>query len=293
MKWKNCKDILVYIEHDNQNIKRISLEMMHEANRIALTLNQKVIAIVIGCNIKHIADECIYYGAHEVFYVDDERLKEYVTDVFVDIIKNISFELKPNIMLIGASYEGKDLAPNLAIKLNTGLTADCTELSVRTNEENEDILLMTRPTYGGNIIATIVCSKERPQMATIRPGIMEKPKKDENRIGIVREFNTSIKKSKVEILETIKEKEIDKPINEEEVLIVGGAGITSKKNYESLFVLANKLNGGVGVSRALFDKHYAKHERQVGQTGTTVKPKLYISFGVSGAIQHGNLHILK
>ncbi len=292
MEWKNCKDIFVYIEHDNHHIKRISLEVLYEARRLADILGEHVIAVILGYNISSLAQECVFLGADKVLYADDECLQTYTTDMFVDILENVISETKPNIVLIGASYEGKDLAPHLAIKLNTGLTADCTKLDIKhsTDDEgksnNERLLLMTRPTYGGNLIATIECSKERPQMATIGLGIMDKAKKDDSRVGDIKRFYPTYKQSRIEVIDTIEEKILDKPIDEENVLIVGGAGIKKEAMFENLFRLAEKLNGGVGVSRALVDKHWAVHEKQVGQTGTTVKPDLYISFGVSGAIQH-------
>lgn len=289
MEWRNCKDIFVYIEHDNHSIKRISLEVLYEARRLADILGENVIAVVLGDNISSLAQECVFFGADKVLYADDKCLEQYTTDIVSNILENVISEIKPNIVLIGGSYEGKDIAPHLAVKLNTGLTADCTKLDIKHSTDksnNENILLMTRPTYGGNIIATIECSKERPQMATIGLGIMDKAKRDDRRTGNVQRIYPTYKQSRVEVLETVEETIQNKPINEEKILVVGGAGIKKEAMFENLFTLAKQLKGGVGVSRALVDKHWAVHEKQVGQTGTTVKADLYISFGVSGAIQH-------
>ncbi len=288
MKLTDYKGILVYIEYENKNICQISLELLQEARILADIFYDDVIAVVLGYNIKDIADQCIYYGADIVWYADDILLEEYLTERYTDALEFLVKKIGPSSLLIGSSYQGRDFAPRLAIRLGTGLTADCTELGVKflgdgIVDPNRGIL-MTRPTYGGNLIATIVCENHRPQMATVRSSM--KVIKDITREGLVKEFFPLLKKSRVKILETIIEKTTEKIISEESVLVVGGNGVGSESMFKELYSLAKILNGGVGVTRTLVEKKWVDHSRQIGQTGTTVRPELYISFGVLGAIQH-------
>ena len=208
MNLTDYKGILVYIEYENKSICQISLELLQEARVLADIFNEDVIAVVLGYDIKDLADQCVYYGADIVWYADNILLEEYLTEPCTDALEFLVKRINPSSLLIGSSYQGRDFAPRLAIRLGTGLTADCTELGVKvlddgTADPNQGIL-MTRPTYGGNLIATIVCENHRPQMATVRSSM--KIIKDTTREGIVNEFSPLLKKSRVKILETIIEK---------------------------------------------------------------------------------------
>lgn len=296
MNIKDYKNIAVFVEQRQGEIQAVGLELISEARKLADSSDQKVIAILLGHNIKSQTEILISQGADKVLYVDHEYLKSYVTEPYSQALYHILKSLKPNIVLIGATTTGRDLAPRMSVKLNTGLTADCTLLEMKTEEgydgtsklsDNKE-LLMTRPTFGGNLIATIVCPHHRPQMSTVRPGVMQKSELDTTRKGSIEEITVDFDSSrfKVEILKEVKEKSSAKPITDHHILIAGGRGIKTEGTFKSLGIIAEKLGGGVAVSRGLIDIGWAHHNVQVGQTGKTVRPELYLSFGISGAIQH-------
>lgn len=286
------KGILVFIEQENNKLSEVSLELLGEANNISLISKESVIAVVLGSDVEGIAQECIFYGADIVWYSNSRFLEEYLTEPYTATLEYIINKIKPNTVLLGATFVGRDLAPRLSARLHTGLTADCTHLALKTDDNGEPdsqrTMLMTRPAYGGYLIATIICTSHRPQMATVRPSVMEAFLRDESRKGEVKEFTYHLEDShfRVEILETVKEEVKEKHLKEESVLVVGGNGIKTVNTYKKLFELALYLGGGVGVARSLVEKNWATHSRQIGQTGTHVRPTLYLSFGVSGAIQH-------
>lgn len=285
------ENVAVFIEQRENIIQSVSLELLAVARILADEVSENVIAIVLGNNIESIAKECIYYGADHVILVDDICLKEYSTEPYTQALVDIISKQKYNIFLIGATTIGRDLAPRISARIRTGLVADCTQLMMMKDSNVLDprkILLMTRPTFGGNMISTIICPNSRPQMATVRPSTMDKPKYNTKRQGIINsysmDFNTN--KFRVEILETVLELKQDKPITEYKALIVGGRGIQHKTTYQQLFTIAQKIEVGVGVSRGLVEYDWADHKIQVGQTGKTVSPVFYLALGISGAIQH-------
>lgn len=278
------KKVVVFIEQRNSIVQPVSLELLHEARKLADMLNESVIAVLLGSGIKESTEMLIHYGADEVLYVDDQYLKDYVTEPYAQALIQILQQQKPNIVLFGATTIGRDLAPRISARLGTGLTADCTHLSIGENKE----LLMTRPTFGGNLIATIVCPNHRPQMSTIRPGVMQKMALDTARKGKISlvQINFDPSLFKVKLLKTVHEKKETKDITQSNIIIAGGRGIKKQETFKKLEIIAEALNGAVATSRVLVDQGWVPHEFQVGQTGKTVRPDIYLSFGISGAIQH-------
>ena len=228
------------------------------------------------------AQECIAYGADTVLRVDAPELATYVTEPYAQAIYQIIRDNKPSIVLIGATTIGRDLGPRLSARVETGLTADCTGLEV--SEERD--LLMTRPAFGGNLMATIICKEHRPQMSTVRPGVMRMGQRDENRKGTIEDVKINFDKFRVRVLETVKQTKNLVDITEAHVLISGGRGVGNAEGFDMLRAMANTIGAEVSASRAMVDAGVLGHERQVGQTGKTVRPDLYFAMGISGAIQH-------
>lgn len=296
MNIKDYKGIAVFAEQRHGELQSVGLELISEARKLADVSDQEVIAVLLGNKVKSHAETLISYGADKVIVVDDKNLDLYSTEPYTQAFSTVLNSLKPNIVLIGATTMGRDLAPRISAKLNTGLTADCTLLEMKTEEgygdivkvtENKD-LLMTRPAFGGNLIATIVCPNHRPQMSTVRPGVMQKSEPNTSRKGTVEECTVQFDQSrfKVEVLEEKKEKSTTKDVTEYHILVSGGRGIKKEDTFKTLSTLADQLGGGVSASRVLVDTGWAAHNLQVGQTGKTVRPELYLAFGISGAIQH-------
>jgi electron transfer flavoprotein alpha subunit len=278
------KNVLVFCEQRDGILQKVSLELLGKARELADTLNQKLVALLPGYEITGLCQTLIEYGADEVIYADDVLLKDYMTEPYTKVMTTALKEVDYEIVLIGATSIGRDLAPRVAARIKTGLTADCTSLDI--DGETGD-LLMTRPAFGGNILATIICPNNRPQMASIRPGVMIASEPKPNARGIIRKLDILLDKSdlNVEILETVITKQKSRDINESPVLVSGGRG-TGKDGFEMLGELAELLGGEVSASRAAVDAGYTVKDRQVGQTGKTVRPKLYVACGISGAIQH-------
>ncbi|NIZ46456.1 electron transfer flavoprotein subunit alpha/FixB family protein [Entomospira nematocerorum] len=278
------KGIMVFAEQRDGVLQSVGLELIGEAHRLAKNLNEKVTAILIGANVSHLVKEITLYGADRVIVVNDEILKHYDTEAYTQAVTTIVNKYKPEIFLIGATTLGRDLAPRLSGRLRTGLTADCTELSI--DEESRE-LWSTRPTFGGNLLATIVCPEHRPQMSSVRPGVMAKLAKNEaHQSEIIEELITFDRtKMKVRFIKKVVDttKKID--ITDARVLVAGGRGV-GKDGIEMLQNLANVLHGEVAGTRALVEEGLIDGTRQVGQTGKTVRPDLYIATGISGAIQH-------
>lgn len=278
------KNVFVFVEQREGNIQGVAIELLGKARNLADSLGENVYAMLLGKNIEDKAENLIAYGADKVIIASYNELEEYTTEAYTQAISQIANEYKPSIILFGATTIGRDLGPRLSARLSTGLTADCTRLEI--SEEKE--FLMTRPAFGGNLMATIVCPEHRPQMSTVRPGVMKAMEKDETRKGEIEkiEINFNKDKFKVRIKETVKEKSNMIDIAEAKILVSGGRGIGSKEGFISLNNLAEVLNAEVSASRAVVDAGIVDHDRQVGQTGKTVRPNLYIACGISGAIQH-------
>jgi len=288
------KDIYVVAEQRDGIVAKVAIELIGEATKLAADLGQKVYAVLLGDeNIKDRAQDLIEAGADGVVYVADKMLAEYVTEPYTKAMTQIIKECDPEIVLFGATAIGRDFAPRVAQRIYTGLTADCTKLDIdvwKANDEDpgQKLLFMTRPAFGGNIMATILCKTRRPQMATVRPGVMKRIEKVPGKKGEVKEIKVQFTAAdmNVKIREIIKEEHKKVDITESKVLISGGRGIGSPEAYGMLRELADVLGGEISSSRANVDAGWIEKDRQVGQTGKTVRPQLYMACGISGAIQH-------
>jgi len=279
------KGVLVYIEQRNKEIQKVSLELLGKGREIADKLGEKLSAVIIGHGVQNLAEELIYHGAEKVIVVEHEILENFVTEPYTKALTEVIKKEKPEVVLVGATSIGRDIGPRVSARIHTGLTADCTSLDI---DEETRQLLMTRPAFGGNIMATIICPDHRPQMSTVRPGVMLKLDRVTSRTGDVVVFDAGLTPSdlNVEVLEIVKEDKKKANIEDANVLISGGRGVGSKENMSHLYELAEVLNGEVSGSRAVIDNGWLDKDRQVGQTGRTVRPDLYIACGISGAIQH-------
>ncbi len=288
MEKKDYKNVFVFAEQREGVIQPVAFELLGKARDLADVLEEKVIAMFLGCGIKDKAQDLIEHGADEVIVVDTPELKDFLSEQYAQAVSQIVLDRKPHIVLYGATTIGRDLAPRLASRLKTGLTADCTKLEIQPVKDEEKEFCMTRPAFGGNLMATIVCPNNRPQMSTVRPGVMQKMERDASRKGIVTmfepKFDTS--KFKVKVVETIKADKEIADISEAKILVSGGRGVHDKEGFDKLQALADVLGGQVASSRAMVDNGVMPHECQVGQTGKTVRPNLYMACGISGAIQH-------
>ena len=302
------KDIFVVVEQRNGAIQKVSYELISEATKLAADLGEQVVAVLMGYNIADKADSLIHFGAEKVIVIDTPVLEHYTTEPYVLGIEHVIKKYDPNIVLFGASSIGRDMAPRIAGRVHTGLTADCTRLDVKVSNYQEYLrkstnvpedkiqaldtsdmnLKMTRPAFGGNVMATIVCRKYRPQMATVRPGVMEMPAKDTTRTGEIIKVDAGLcdGDKNVEILDVVKNSKKSVDITDAKVLVSGGRGVGGAAGYEPLRALAAELGGEVSSSRIGVDSGWIEKDRQVGQTGKTVHPNLYIACGISGAIQH-------
>lgn len=279
------KDIYVVAEQRDGVIAKVSFELIGEATKLAQELGQKVYGVLLGDKIVDKSQELIEAGADGVVYVEDAMLKEYVTEPYAKALTEVINQCQPEIVLYGATSIGRDLAPRVAARIHTGLTADCTKLDI---DEETKLLRMTRPAFGGNIMATIVCREYRPQMATVRPGVMQAIDVVSGKTGEVKEIEVAFKPEdmNVTIKEVIKQSHKNADITEEKVLVSGGRGIGSAEYFGTLKELADLLGGDISSSRANVDAGWIEKDRQVGQTGKTVRPNLYLACGISGAIQH-------
>ncbi len=276
--------VLVYVEQRLNEVQNVSLELLGKGRKIADELGVQLTAALIGKNVEKHARLLVEYGADKVVILDHDSLELYSTEPYTQAMVQAVQSESPEIVLFGATSIGRDLAPRVSARLLTGLTADCTSLDI----SEERMLLMTRPAFGGNIMATIISPDHRPQMSTVRPGVMTKMERDSQRVGEIVHYPLHIEKNNnfVEILSFEKETEEKQDIQEATVLVSGGRGVGSKENFDLLFDLADELGGLVSASRAAVDAGWMDHDRQVGQTGKTVRPNLYFACGISGAIQH-------
>ncbi|MCM1368974.1 MAG: electron transfer flavoprotein subunit alpha/FixB family protein [Candidatus Amulumruptor caecigallinarius] len=288
-------NLIVYCEFEDGKVADVSLELLTKGRQLADKLGIKLEAIVAGDNLENIEKQVMPYGVDTLYKVEDRRLYPYTSLPHSSILINLFKEKEPRIAFMGATSIGRDLGPRVSSALHSGLTADCTQLEIgdhkdaRTGEEFRDLLLQIRPAFGGNIVATIVNPECRPQMATVREGVMKKEIRDANYKGEVVNLNADdYTKSEDYVVEVINRHVEKSKVNLKgsPIVVCGGYGMGSKENFQLLHDLADALGGEVGASRAAVDAGWADHDRQIGQTGVTVRPKLYIACGVSGQIQH-------
>ena len=276
--------VWVFAEQREGHLEKVSLELLGEGRKIADNLGVKLTALLLGSGIKYLGKGLRNHGADEVLVVDNKELEHYTTDGYTKVICDLVNKRKPGILFIGATFIGRDLGPRVAARLETGLTADCTSLDVDITNGN---LLATRPAFGGNLMATIVCPDHRPQMATVRPGVFEKLEEEEKEGGVEEiPVNLSSEDIRTKVLEIVKENKEIVDISEANFIVAGGRGMGSQENFKLLYELAEALGGVVAASRAAVDKGWLDKAYQVGQTGKTVRPNIYIACGISGAIQH-------
>ncbi len=296
MDLEEYKGVFIFAEQVDNKISNIAYELLGKAKDLAKDLGTEVTAVLIGSGVKDLADSLAVYGADRVIVVDDPELKDYRTEPYAHALASVINEFKPEIMLVGATAIGRDLGPRVSARVATGLTADCTSLEignfplepVANQEQLHNQLLMTRPAFGGNTIATIACPYNRPQMATVRPGVMQKIAPIEGAKANVVEFNPGFTPDNkyVEILDIVKSVVDTVDISEAKILVSGGRGVGSAENFKLLDDLAEVLGGTVSCSRAVVDNGWKPKDLQVGQTGKTVRPNVYFAIGISGAIQH-------
>ncbi|MGN1159147.1 MAG: electron transfer flavoprotein subunit alpha/FixB family protein [Lachnospiraceae bacterium] len=298
MNLEEYKGVYVFAQQVDNEISGIAFELLGKAKQLAGDLNEEVTAVLIGSGVKGLADQLAEYGADKVIVVDDPELKDYRTEPYAHALASVINKYKPEIMLVGATAIGRDLGPTVSARVATGLTADCTQLDIgdfplvavpgKEAEQKHNQLLMTRPAFGGNTIATIACPNNRPQMATVRPGVMQKIEPIKGAKAVVEEFNPGFTPDKryVTIKEVVKAVTDTVDIMDAKILVSGGRGVGTPENFKLLEDLAAVLGGTVSCSRAVVDAGWKPKDLQVGQTGKTVRPHVYFAIGISGAIQH-------
>ncbi len=288
-------NLIVYCEFDEGKIADVSLELLTKGRVLASHLGVKLEALVIGDNLKGVEDQIAPYGADVIYKVEDKRLFPYTSNPHAAVLINLFKEIKPQICLMGATCIGRDLGPRVSSCLHSGLTADCTSLEIgdhtdpKTGKEYTDLLYQIRPAFGGNIVATIVNPECRPQMATVREGVMKKEIFDANHKAEIIDLKASDYVKDEDFVVEIIDRHIEKSkinIKNSSIIVAGGYGMGSAEGFKLLFDLADTLGAEVGASRAAVDAGFCEHDRQIGQTGVTVRPKLYIACGISGQIQH-------
>lgn len=279
------KGVWVFIEQNEGAIAGVSLELLGAGRKLANKLEAPLAGVLLGSNVKNLAKEVIYYGADEVYVIDHPVLENYRTESYMKVVNELSKKYKPEIFLYGATPNGKDLASAVATDLSTGLTADTTMLDV--DVENR-LLEASRPAFGGNIMATILCKKHRPQMATVRPKVMKALERDESRQGKIIEESIELKEEdmRTKVLKIVKDTSKVSNLADAHIVVCGGKGMGDAKGFELIHELAQVLGASVGGTRDVIEAGWLPHELQIGQTGETVTPKIYFAIGVSGAIQH-------
>jgi len=289
------KNVFVYCEIEDGIVADVSLELLSKGKKLAEQLQCKLEALLIGSNLQDVENQVFNYGVDVLHVADNAKLKHYLTLPHAKIAIDLLKKEDPQIVLFGATSVGRDLAPRVASALVCGLTADCTSLEIgdhyvkKTDTTYKDLLYQIRPAFGGNIIATIINPDMHPQMATVREGVMKKEIFSESYKGELKQIDTEALIDETDFVVSIIERHIEKSkvnIKAAPIIVAGGYGVGSKENFKLLYELADTLGGDVGGSRAAVDAGYLEHERQIGQTGVTVRPKLYIACGISGAVQH-------
>lgn len=296
MNLEEYKGVFVFAQQVDNKLNGIALELVGKGKDLAKDLGTEVTAVLIGSDVMSLTKELAEYGADRIIVVDDPELKEYRTEPYAHALAEVIKKYKPEIMLVGATAIGRDLGPRVSARIHTGLTADCTQLEIGDfpinpipgREQLHNQLLMTRPAFGGNTIATIACPNFRPQMATVRPGVMQKAERVEGAQAVIEEFNPGFVPNNkyVEILDIVKPVSDVEDIMDAKILVSGGRGVGSAENFKLLDDLAEALGGTVSCSRAVVDAGWKSKDLQVGQTGKTVRPHVYFAIGISGAIQH-------
>lgn len=303
------KHVWVFAEQRDGKLMNVALELIGEGYRLAKEISKDtmVCALLVGNRIEHLAKECFEYGAEKVYMIQHPLLKDFTTDAYAKVITDAIRQYKPEIVLYGATHIGRDLAPRIAARCNTGLTADCTRLDVKVSsyieyaKKNTTLdtstldpddpstgIKQTRPAFGGNLMATIVCPKTRPQMSTVRPGVMKKRERVEGATGEIVRIKPDLKESdiRIQIIKIVKSAKEAVSLTDADIICSGGRGLGDASGFKLMEKFAKKVGGVVGASRAAVDSGWIDQSHQVGQTGTTVKPKIYFACGISGAIQH-------
>ena len=279
------RGVWVFAEQKKGRIANVTLELLGEGKKLADKLGEPLCVMLLGNQLGRLARELIYFGADKVYLAESSQLEVFIEDTYTQVITGLIKEHKPNIVLLGATVIGRSLAPRVASRLETGLTADCTGLEIDT--ESKD-LLQTRPAFGGNLMATIICPNHRPQMASVRPKVFKAAQRDELRIGriIKYDYKQHTLAQKAQLLAVVKGVAEAVNIAEADIIVAGGRGLGCAENFKIIERLAEVLGGAAGASRAVVDAGWVPYAHQIGQTGKTVRPKLYIACGISGAIQH-------
>jgi electron transfer flavoprotein alpha subunit len=279
------RGVWVFVEQAKGRPARVSIELLGKGRELAGKLDVELTAFLIGESVGDLAKELIFYGADRVIVADDPILKEYGTELYTDIISEQAMKEKPEVLIVGASPIGRDLAPRLSFRLNAGCTADCTDLDI--DQENR-LFVSTRPAFGGNVMATIICPEHRPQMSTVRPGVMPLPERDDSRKGeiINPDFHFNKADTKVEVLESVKGWSEGVSIQEAEKIVAIGMGVGDRETFDMIKELADLLEAKVAATRLAVEAGWISHDFQIGQTGKTVRPSLYMACGISGAVQH-------
>ncbi len=289
----NIGNVWVFVEQEGGKIADVSLELVSKGAELAARLNVKLEAILLGNNVAHCADTLFSYGCNKVILAEDPRLEPFTVLPYAKVIMDLIRERRPNILLFGATMKGRELAPRVASEKLAGLTADCTDLKIDdfedkvNNKKYTDKLMQIRPAFGGNIIATIVNTWDDPQMVTVREGVMKMDQPDPSRKGEIERVSVALtaQETVVKVIERVRQ---EKTVNLKaaQIIVAGGYGVGSKENFKLIHQLAEVLGGQVGASRAAVDAGWIDHDHQIGQTGVTVRPKLYIACGISGSVQH-------
>ncbi len=279
------RGVWVFVEQTEGEPARVSLELLGKGRELADKLGVVLTAFLLGESVQDTAKELIFFGADEVIVADHPLLRDYRTELYTDIISEQVMARKPEVLIVGASPIGRDLAPRLSFRLNAGCTADCTGLDI---DEESRLFVSTRPAFGGNVMATIICPEHRPQMSTVRPGVMALPEKDDSREGQIIDLELQLDEDacKVKILESVKGASEGVNIQDAERIVAVGMGAGDKETFDMIKELAELLDGEVGATRFAVEAGWVSHDRQIGQTGKTVRPELYVGCGISGAVQH-------
>lgn len=280
----NLEDVWIFAEQRSGKLLNSTVEILGGGRKVSEKLNTGLAAVLLGHGVIHLAKELVAYGANKVYVVDNSLLSLYRSEFYAEIVADLIKKHQPGVFLLSATRTGMDLAPRVAAKVKTGLTADCVRLDVDENHQ----LLQVVPAFGGNVMATIICPKHRPQMATVRPGVMKAPERDDNRQGTTSSVRVNLKERdlKVRIVDFVLVKPEIMPIEEAHTIVTGGYGVGSAENWKFIEDLAEVLGGAVGSTRPPVDEKWALEDQMIGQSGKTVHPKLYVGAGVSGELQH-------